>query len=100
MSVKTHAYKTNIQTNKQKQCVVQDMKVEVESLRKTQNLLKQEMKTLRNQNTQKSPQNRIQDMEGRLSNSEDQVVETDTSVKENVKSKYIQAKPSRKCDKL
>lgn len=29
-------------------------------------------------------------MEGRLSNSEDQVEETDTSVKENIKSKHIQ----------
>lgn len=55
------------------------------------------MKTLRSQtkHSEKSP-NRIQDMEGRLLNSEDQVEETDTSVKENIKSKHIQAKPSRK----
>ena len=67
------------------------MKVEIESIKKTQNEEILEMKSLwiRTGSTEVNFTNRIQKMEDRVSDAEDMTENMDTSVKENVKFKIL-----------
>ena len=70
---------------------VQDLKLEVESIKKTQTDKILEMKYLRKQieTIEASFVNKVQEMEERLLVIEDTIKEIDTSIKENVKSKIL-----------
>lgn len=66
---------------------VQDMKVKIEWIKKTQTKVKLEMKNLGTQTRTSRAilTSRIKDMKGRFSGIEDKVEEMDISVKENVR---------------
>ena len=70
---------------------VQDLKVEVETIKKTQMEVNLKMKNLgkRSGITDVSISNRIQEIEERISGIEDTIEEIDTSVKENSKHKNL-----------
>jgi uncharacterized coiled-coil protein SlyX len=71
--------------------VIQDLKVELETIKKTQMDAKLEMGTLgkRSGITDVSITNRIQEIEERISGVEDTIEEIDTAVKENSKHKKL-----------
>ena len=72
--------------------MVQDLKTEIEAIKKTQTKGILEIENLRTRagTTDVSITNRIQEMEGRISGVEDRIEEIDLPVKENVKSsKFI-----------
>jgi uncharacterized coiled-coil protein SlyX len=70
---------------------IQDLKVEVETIKKTQMVANLEMENLgkRSEITDVSITNRIQEIEERISGVEDTVEEIDTTVKENSKYKKL-----------
>jgi chromosome segregation ATPase len=70
---------------------IQDLKLEVETIKKTQRRLTLEIETLRKKSgtIDSSISNRIQDMEERISDAEDSIENMDTKIKENVKRKKI-----------
>ena len=69
--------------------VIHDLKVEVETIMKTQMEKKQEMENLEKRSgiTDLSITNRIQEIEEKISGVEDMVEEIDTTLKENSKHK-------------
>ena len=71
--------------------VIQDLKVEVETIKKTQMEANLEMENLgkRSGITDVSITNRIQEIEERISGGEDMVEDIDTTVKENSKHKKL-----------
>ena len=73
--------------------MVQGMKTELESIKKTQNEKTLELENLekRSGTTKVSITNRIQEMEERISGAEDTLAEIDTSLKEKVKSEKFQS---------
>jgi uncharacterized coiled-coil protein SlyX len=82
---------STIKQIKQLNKTVQDFKMEIEAMKKTQTNEILEMKNLGNRTgtTDASITNRIQDMEERISGVEDTIEEIGASVKENVKSKKL-----------
>ena len=70
---------------------IQDLKREVETIKKTQSETTLEIKTLRKKSgtIDASISNRIQEMEERISDAEDSIVNMDTTIKENTKCKKI-----------
>jgi predicted RNase H-like nuclease (RuvC/YqgF family) len=70
---------------------IQDLKVDVETIKKTQMEANQEMENLgkRSGITDVSIANRIQETENKISDVEDTVEETDTTVKDNSKHKKL-----------
>ena len=84
----------NTRTVEQNNENIQDTKIEfnkeIESLKKTQTGIKLEMKNSTS-SSEVGLTNRSKDMDERMSGLEDKVEEMDSSVKENVKSKNIQA---------
>jgi hypothetical protein len=70
---------------------IQDPKVEIETLKKTQSETNLEMEILgkRTGVTDVSVSNRIQEIGERLSGREDTIEDIDTTVKENIKSKKL-----------
>ena len=83
---------------------IQDLKMEMESIKKTQTVIVGivEIENIGNQTgiTDASITNRIQEMEVRIWGVVDTVEETDTLVKENVKSKKFLTQTSRKSGTL
>jgi predicted nucleic acid-binding Zn-ribbon protein len=71
---------------------IQDLKVEIEIIKKTQMEANLEMENLRKRSgiTKVSITNRIQETEERISGAEDTVEEINTTVKENSKHKKLQ----------
>jgi hypothetical protein len=76
---------------------LQDLKVEIGAIKKTQTggILGMENLGKRTGTTDTSITNRIQEMEDRISGVEDRTEEIDTSVKENVKSKKFLAQTTQ-----
>jgi chromosome segregation ATPase len=70
---------------------IQDLKMEVETIKKTQKETTQEIKTLgkKSGTIDASISNRIQEMEERISGAEDSIGNMDTTIKENAKCKKI-----------
>jgi predicted nucleic acid-binding Zn-ribbon protein len=70
---------------------IQDLKGEVEKMKKTQSETSLEIETLGKQsgNIDASISNRIQEMEERISGAEDSTENMDTTIKENAKCKKI-----------
>jgi predicted nucleic acid-binding Zn-ribbon protein len=68
---------------------IQDLKWEVETIKKTQSTTTLEIETLRNKsgNIDMSISNKIQEMEERISDSGDSIENVDTTIKENTKCK-------------
>jgi hypothetical protein len=71
--------------------IIQDLKIEVETMKKTQRETTLEIETLRKKSgtIDTSISNRIQDMEERISGAEDCIGNMDTTIKENAKCKKI-----------
>ena len=70
---------------------IQDLKVEVETIKKSQSDTTLEIETLgkKSGNIDMSISNRIQEMEERISGAEDSIKNISTTIKENTKSKRI-----------
>ena len=70
---------------------IQDLKMEVETIKKTQRETTLETETLgkKSGNIDTSISNRIQEMEDRISGAEDSIENIGTTIKENVKCKKI-----------
>jgi hypothetical protein len=70
---------------------IQDLKMEVETIKKTQRETTLEIETLgkKSGTTNVSISNRIQEMEERISDSEDSIENIGTTIKENAKCKKI-----------
>jgi hypothetical protein len=77
---------------------IQDVKMEVETINKTQRETTLEIEILgkKSGTIDASISNRIQEMEERISGAEDSIQNGNTTVKENAKCKKIQLKTSRK----
>ena len=80
-----------VQTGEGKNKMVQYLKLELETVKKTQTKEILEMKYLGKKTgaTDASITNRIQEMEERVSGIEDMIEEINTSIKENVKSEKL-----------
>ena len=85
-----------LQGNKTKQVMelnktIQDLKMEVETIKKTQRETTLEIEILgkKSGTLHASISNRIQEMEGRISGAEDSIENMDTTIKENAKCKKI-----------
>ena len=74
---------------------IQDLKVEIEIIKKTQMEANLEMENLRKRSgiTKVSITNRIQETEERISGAKDTIENTDVAVKENVKCKKLLNQP-------
>jgi chromosome segregation ATPase len=70
---------------------LQDLKMEVETIKKTQRETTQEIETLgkKSENIDVSISHRIQELEERISDAEDFIENMDTTIKENAKCKKI-----------
>ena len=70
---------------------IQDLKMEVETIKKTQSEATLEIETLgkKSETVDASISNRIQEMEERISDAEDSIDNMDTTIKENAKCKKI-----------
>ena len=70
---------------------IQDLKMEVETIKKTQRETTLEIETLgkKSGTIDASISNRIQEMEERISGAEDSIENMDTTIKENAKCKKI-----------
>jgi len=81
-----------------KEITVQDLKLEIKAIKKTQTgrILEMEYLWKRTGTTDASLTNRTQGMGEMISGIDDTIEETNTSVKENVKSKKFRHKTSRK----
>jgi hypothetical protein len=70
---------------------IQHVKMEVETIKKTQRETTLEIEILgkKSETLNASTSNRIQDMEGRISDAEDSIENMDTTIKENAQCKKI-----------
>jgi hypothetical protein len=77
---------------------IQDLKIEVETIKKTQRHTTLEIETLgkKSGTIDVSIGNRIQEMEERMSDAEDSIENMDTTIKENAKCKKILTQNIRK----
>jgi hypothetical protein len=94
---KTQKSLRGLQENTNKQVMelnktIQDLKMEGESIKKTQRETTQEIETLGKKSGTIDESNRIKEMEERISGAEDSIGNMDTTIKENAKCKMQNAK--------